>query len=526
MARPTQPGSLVGDGRRRRETIAPHTEADPVAILAQLLVGAGALIGRRAWFEVEATRHHPNEFVVLVGDTAKARKGSSWDHVARTLARADGAFTGRVRTGLSTGEGLIWAAPDPDGADPGVADPRLLVVEPEFVTVLKATGRDINTLSPVLRAAWDGRPLALLTRTAPTRASNAHIAVIGHITAAELAHHASVLEAANGFLNRFCFIACRRTRLLPEGGDPDPLAGTGIEARLGAHLAAARRAGQIHLTPAARLAWHDAYTRLSQIDDSPAGALCARAEAHALRLALLYALIDGDTTIGLAHLHAGLALWDYAARSAAWALRTTSADPIAEQIHAALTASPAGLTRTQLRDLYGKPARRPHRRRPHHPRHQRPRPTPPHHHRRPPRRSLARRTPQPRRAPLSRGQGRPRQGRPAGTAAKRRALKAEPNRVATTIHHARQPCWRAYKAPGLPPPTTTSVVPSSTTQTISINVAHTIIERVRQQPVRDVDVDDLAALRLRHHALGVPDRSNRAGPDRRRRTPEAARRRR
>jgi hypothetical protein len=155
-------------------------------------------------------------------------------------------------------------------------------------------------------------------------------------------------------LNRFCFIACRRTRLLPEGGDPDPLAGTGVEARLGAHLAAARRAGQVHLDSAARLAWHDAYTRLAEPDDGPIGALCARAEAHVLRLALLYTLVDGDTTIGLDHLHAGLALWDYAARSAAWALRTTSSDPVAEQIHAALTASPDGLTRTQLRDLYGR----------------------------------------------------------------------------------------------------------------------------------------------------------------------------
>ena len=351
---PPDPAAWSGMAATIVETIAPHTEADPVAILAQLLVGAGALIGRGAWFQVEATRHHPNEFVVLVGDSAKARKGSSWDHVARTLARADRAFPGRVRTGLSTGEGLIWAARDPDGADPGVADPRLLVVEPEFVTVLKATGRDVNTLSPVLRAAWDGRPLALLTRTAPARASAAHIAVVGHITAAELAHHTSALEAANGFLNRFCFIACRRTRLLPEGGDPDPLAGTGIEARLGAHLATARRAGQIQLNHAARLAWHDAYTRLAETDDSPAGALCARAEAHVLRLALLYTLVDGETTIRLAHLQAGLALWDYAARSAAWALQTTSTDPVAEQIHAALTASPAGLTRTQLRDLHGR----------------------------------------------------------------------------------------------------------------------------------------------------------------------------
>jgi hypothetical protein len=53
--------------------IAPHTEADPAAILVQLLVCCGALIGRDAHYRVEATHHHPNEFVVLVGDSAKAR---------------------------------------------------------------------------------------------------------------------------------------------------------------------------------------------------------------------------------------------------------------------------------------------------------------------------------------------------------------------------------------------------------------------------------------------------------------------
>ncbi len=62
--------------------LAPHTEADPVAILAQALVAAGATIGRGAHFAVEATAHHPNEYVLLVGESAKARKGSSWDHFA------------------------------------------------------------------------------------------------------------------------------------------------------------------------------------------------------------------------------------------------------------------------------------------------------------------------------------------------------------------------------------------------------------------------------------------------------------
>ena len=149
--------------------IAPHTEADPVAILTQLLVGFGAAVGRGAFFQVEATRHHPNEFMLLVGDSSRARKGSSWDHVRRLLAPVDPSLEPRVMTGLSSGEGLIWAVRDPTSQDPGSSDQRLLVIEPEFASVLKAASREISTLSPTLRSAWDGRPLAILTRTAPAR---------------------------------------------------------------------------------------------------------------------------------------------------------------------------------------------------------------------------------------------------------------------------------------------------------------------------------------------------------------------
>jgi len=94
------PGQLV-------QKIAPNTEADPVAILAQLLIACGALIGRGAHFQVEATLHHPHEFVILVGTSAKARKGSSLDHIARLLSGVDPGFPSRLTTGLSSGELLF-----------------------------------------------------------------------------------------------------------------------------------------------------------------------------------------------------------------------------------------------------------------------------------------------------------------------------------------------------------------------------------------------------------------------------------
>jgi hypothetical protein len=288
----------------------------------------------------------------LIGDSSRARKGSSFDHVTRLLTEADPAFPSRLTTGLSSGEGLVWTVRDPNGPDAGVADKRLLVAEPEFVSVLKQTQREINTLSPVLRSAWDGRPLALLTRTAPARATSAHISIIGHITATELRRHVTTVELANGFLNRFIFAVVRRVRLLPEGGNPDPLKDSGLVRYLATVLGHAQTAGQLKLDPAARELWWHAYPQLTQPADGLAGNLTARAEAHTIRLALLYALLDGQRHIQPQHLQAALALWDYAARSAAWALERTAGDPLAHQIHDALThAFPDGLTRTQLRDL-------------------------------------------------------------------------------------------------------------------------------------------------------------------------------
>jgi hypothetical protein len=338
------PGAIVAK-------IAPNTEADPVAILTQLLVCCGALIGRGAHFQVEATLHHPNQFLLLIGDSSRARKGSSLDHVTKLLSDVDPAFPSRLTTGLSSGEGLVWKVRDPNGQDPGVEDKRLLVIEPEFASVLKSTSREISTLSPTLRSCWDGRPLALLTRTAPARATGAHVSIIGHITATELRHHTTRVELANGFINRFVLASVRRVRLLPEGGNPDPLKHTGLARYLATVLKHAQTAGQVKLDPAARELWWHAYPQLTEPGEHLASAICARAEAHTIRLALLYALLDGQRHIQPEHLNAALALWDNAARSAAWALGQATGDPLAEQLHAALARHPDGLTRTQLSDL-------------------------------------------------------------------------------------------------------------------------------------------------------------------------------
>jgi hypothetical protein len=137
--------------------------------------------------------------------------------------------------------------------------------------------------------------------------------------------------------------------LLPEGGDPDPLAATGLDRLLAAALHQARTTGQVQLDRDARELWHHAYRQLAaQPSDGIVAQITARAEAHIIRLALIYTLTDGQSQIATAHLTAALALHDYAARSATWALTGATGDPLAEQIHDALQHHPGGLTRSQI----------------------------------------------------------------------------------------------------------------------------------------------------------------------------------
>ena len=71
------------------KVIDPYTEADPAALLVQFLTAFGNVIGRGAYFPIEATRHYFNLYVVLVGQTSRARKSTSWEHVARVFEAAE-----------------------------------------------------------------------------------------------------------------------------------------------------------------------------------------------------------------------------------------------------------------------------------------------------------------------------------------------------------------------------------------------------------------------------------------------------
>ncbi len=330
----------------------PHTESDPMALLAQFLVCFGTAVGPAAHYAVEASKHFGNEFIVLVGPSSKGRKGSSWDHVERFMRKVDPHFIEAcVSSGMSSGEGLIAEVAD-NQEEP---DRRRLVVEPEFAQVMKVLSREGNTLSPVIRNAWDGKTLQTMVRHAPLRAAGAHIGIVAHITKEELLRYVNGSELANGFFNRFMLIAVKRSKRLPFGG---ALRDDDLN-EIHRHVLAALRFARQQVEPltfdaGARERWIAVYDELSDGHPGLWGAAAARAEAHTVRLALLYALLDCAPAIRVEHLDAALALWTYASESARWVFGDSLGDPTADEIWEMAKINPEGVSRTQVSDLFSR----------------------------------------------------------------------------------------------------------------------------------------------------------------------------
>ena len=343
--------------------IDPCTEADPVAVLLNLLAAVGNAIGRGAHQSVGAATHNLNLFVALVGETSKGRKGTSWSPIKRLLHAAEPRWVDEhVANGLSSGEGLIYAVRDrvegesADGEtivrDEGVADKRLLVLEPELASVLKVMRRDGNTLSPIIRQAYDGDSLRTMTRNNPMRATGAHVSIIGHITTTELARYLTETESANGFANRFLWVMVRRSKLLPFGGDWRVLDTAPLVARIEAAIEFGKQSTEIAWGQSAKPLWIETYGVLSEGAPGMFGAVTGRAEAQATRLAALYAVMDTSRTIERPHLEAALAIWKYASDGARHIFGDTTGNTVADRIVEKLRAAPEGLTRTEISRMF------------------------------------------------------------------------------------------------------------------------------------------------------------------------------
>jgi Protein of unknown function (DUF3987) len=368
--KPMGPEAFRGVAGQIVELVDPDTEADPAAVLVQLLVALGSVVGRTAYWQVGADRHYTNLFAVIVGRSSKARKGSGWGHVRYIVESLDKQYEGHIANGIGSGEGIIWLVrddvekqvqiKDDKGriigretivTECGVLDKRLLIVEDEFAQILRVSGREGSTVSVIIRRGWGDGNLKNAVKNSPLKTTGAHISIIGHITLDELKDCLSNTDTLNGFGNRFLWVCSKRSKELPDGGGlPDlqePLR------RLLPLINTISGVGEIPIRrdKDAGDYWRERYHDLSKEKPGLFGALTSRAEAQVMRLALAYAVLDGAVAISRDHLISAFEVWRYVEDSVRYMFDAGTGNKLSDTLLTLLREHPDGLTRTELRNL-------------------------------------------------------------------------------------------------------------------------------------------------------------------------------
>jgi hypothetical protein len=363
------PGEIV-------KFVSPETESDPAAVLVQILLLFGNIIGHGPHFVAESTNHPLNLFCVLVGETGRGRKGTAWGLCKKMFAGIDDSyFENRIQPGLKTGEGIVeWVrnatfkkepvrrkgritAYKKVMIDPGEPDKRTIFIEEEFSSVLKVMSAPHSVLSPTLRCAWDSGNLGIVTRTSRVKATGAHISLIGHITREELRVRLNSTEIANGFANRFLWLCVRRANVLPRGGFLEDEQFQQISSLLRCAREEAIHVGEMNRDEDAEKLWDAVYRALAEkLPGGLVGAILSRAEPQIMRLACIYALLDESSVVRKVHLKAAVALWQYCEDSVRHIFGSATGDPLADRILRALRTHSDGLTRTEISDVVGRNA--------------------------------------------------------------------------------------------------------------------------------------------------------------------------
>ena len=324
-----------------------NSEADPAAVLITFIARFGAEVyqhddGKGAFCFVGNTKHPPCIFAVITGDSAKARKGVSASPVTALFDRGtcnesellelDLPPPAKVSGGpLSSGEGLGYQfyLMSKDNNNP---DRRLFVQDEEFANALTCCSRQGNTLSMAARTFWDGKSYSPLTKTDPIEVDRAHLCILSHITQDELKSKMTSLQVCNGFGNRFLWVCARRSKEVPL---PRPMPQeelSKLQIELWTLVKKAQGLSEIKMTPEGEKQWCEIYSKLTKAHSGMFGAITARSEPQTLRLALIYALLDGKETIDVGHINSAYALWQYCSDSAKYLFGDNSSDPLEQKV--------------------------------------------------------------------------------------------------------------------------------------------------------------------------------------------------
>jgi hypothetical protein len=333
---------------------APQVETDVNNLVCDFLACAGAAIGLKAHAKIVADRHPAATYHLLIADSATG-KGTCFNTVNSLFSIAVADWNKYPRHSVRSTQALIRmlaevssetitegeddkaeAKPNPN---PKYTEGRLLLRTPEISSIFKSMRAEWNTVSQTLREAYDGGPLSNERgdQALSVYVNNPYaLALLGDITGWELSEVIQGVDFANGSANRFIWCVSHRSKLIPRGGKlPDYSA---LAERL-KRVIPTTPLGELTFSESGGAAWDGWVYTLPLEDAGRLGSACGRMRANALRLAVLFAVLDenrlslpGAPRIEAAHVHAAAAIMNRHRDTVAWFLNRPAAMPEVSEV--------------------------------------------------------------------------------------------------------------------------------------------------------------------------------------------------
>jgi hypothetical protein len=349
------------------ESICANSSVKPEAVLAQLLVVTGIMLGRGLYFP-QGSKHRCNLYTVI-GGRANSGKGESLGYVKAFTQELRSSFMSRFRNGFKSGEILIDAVgdevwgKDEDGQPIQTEDnqPKELIIdEEEFAAFLIAGRRQGNVIGSDIRKLWDSPDVyETQSRVKPRTTTGAHIGLVGNVTPDELQRTIGS-DARNGLASRILWIAAQRTYSMPLPRYIDWRGTPELQSYKDVIDAMSGKSIKYGYTDQGRDYWCNVVFKKLEADCATRGGMLgdilARGIPTVLRLSMIYAALDKSKLVDVVHLKAAHALWDYSVASACWIFGDNVGNWWADAIIQALRREGnRGMTRTQIaEDVFNK----------------------------------------------------------------------------------------------------------------------------------------------------------------------------
>lgn len=328
------------------ERISRCLECDINNIVSDFLACAGAAIGVNAHAKIAEDIHRPSTFHILIAPTSSG-KGTCWGVVDKLFRQASNFdWTKCKRGGLRSAQAVVRVinecceeykkqedGEDSDKPNPKYTEGRVLFRSSEISSVFKSFKQEWSTMSQSLREVFDGTPVANEVGDASKSYSVSKpyaVSIAGDVTPWELSTVINDVDFANGIANRFVWCVSHQARKLPRS--PKMPDFSDIAQRLRTVLPS-EPLEEFTYSEEGGAVW-DAWVATIPDDDSKLGSACGRMRANALRLAVLFAVLDEQrlssaepTQIKASHVRAAAAIMDRHRATVAWFLSNPTAIP-------------------------------------------------------------------------------------------------------------------------------------------------------------------------------------------------------